>query len=153
MNLIILYLQELEIAYDLASEIIYEISKKFSFPDYLITNYIDELEDFHFSSDLQISKCNEKNRDLMITFQSVAPFFLAIDYLESSEDMCELLLVNKSFYQFLKQKIYKKSLLMENINKKTRSLLWDGKLSIDVIFSFILNNFRKQFVTIHLNTN
>lgn len=132
MNLIILYLQELEIAYDLASEIIYEISKKFSFPDYLITNYIDELEDFHFSSDLQISKCNEKNRDLMISFKSVAPFFLAVDYLNHPEDICELLLVNKSFYQFLKQKIYKKRFLMENINKKNRYMLWDGKLSLDV---------------------
>ena len=41
MGVILMYLQELEIAHDLSSEIIYEIAKINSFPDYLLTGYID----------------------------------------------------------------------------------------------------------------
>ena len=137
MTVIVLYLQELEIAYDLATEIVYEISKLYLFPDYLITTYIDELDDFHFSSDLQISKCKEKERDVVIKLNSIAPFFVAIDYLDNFEDICELLLINKKCYKSLKMKIYKKLLLREEINLGLRNKIWDGKISIYVTFIFI----------------
>ena len=132
MTVIIIYLQELQMAHDLSSEIIYEISKKNDFPEYLISNYIDDLEEFHFSNDLQISRCKTNTRDILISSGRVAAFYGALEFLYESTDLTELLLVNRQSYAQLKQVVYKTVLLKEHLPARLRIDIWAGRMAIKV---------------------
>ena len=139
-----MYLQELEMAHDLSSEIIFEISNIYSFPEYLITGYIDELEEFHFSNDLQISRCRSNYREILISFGNLAPFLGVLEFLNNFEDKTELLMVNKNFYKQMKGRVYKEVLGIESLPDNKRLDIWGGCLKIPVGFR-ILNNYHICF--------
>jgi hypothetical protein len=132
MGVILIYLQELEIAHDLSSEIIYEISKNNGFPDYLITGYIDELEEFHFASDLQISRCKLTFRENMLGKGRDCIFLGALQYLSSFTDKCKLLLLNKRVNQAIRNDIYKEILDDERKYHVNHTKLWWGYLQVGV---------------------
>lgn len=132
MGVILIYLQELEIAYDLSSEIIYEIAKVHSFPDYLITGYIDELEEFHFASDLQISRCRVTFRDDMLQRGRQSIFLGALPYLGSYREKCKILRLNRAIYKELRKDIYKEVLNQEHLNGINQVRMWWGCLQVNV---------------------
>jgi len=132
MGVILMYLQELEIAHDLSSEIIYEIAKINSFPDYLITGYIDELEEFHFASDLQISRLKTTFRENMLGHGRECVFLGALTYLNSFSEKCKLLLLNKKIYKKLRPEIYKQVLDCEHKYSINQVKLWWGFLQVGV---------------------
>lgn len=127
-----MYLQELEIAHDLSSEIIYEISKVNQFPDYLITGYIDELEEFHFASDLQISRCKVTFREAMLQKGRTCIFLGALSYLSNYHDKCKLLLLNKEVNKKIRKEIYQEVLSQEHFKKISRIKMWWGCLQVGV---------------------
>jgi hypothetical protein len=132
MGLILMYLQELEIAHDLSSEIIYEISKVNKFPDYLITGYIDELEEFHFASDLQISRCKVTFRDSMLQKGRSCIFLGALSYLDSYKDKCKLLLLNKKTNKKIRKELYEEVLNEEHLKQVNQVKIWWGCLRVGV---------------------
>jgi hypothetical protein len=127
-----MYLQELEIAHDLSSEIIYEISKVNQFPDYLITGYIDELEEFHFASDLQISRCKITFREAMLQKGKHCVFLGALSYLNSYKDKCKMLLLSKEINKKLRKEIYEEVLNQEHLKNINQVKMWWGCLQVGV---------------------
>ena len=127
-----MYLQELELPHELSTEIVYEVSKVHQFPEYLITGFIDELEDFHFNNDLQISKIRVDPRAQLLLAGRALPFLKAIDFLDSEEDIAELMLVSKYVFAKVKTKVYKKLLHTEHNSELKQLRIWSGKLCVSV---------------------
>lgn len=132
MSVILMYLQELEIAHDLSSEIIYEIAKINRFPDYLITGYIDELEEFHFASDLQISRCRITFRENMLQKGRLCLFLGALKYLGTFREKCKLLRLNKKISQNLREDIYQGVLNQDHFIQINSTKMWWAYLQVGV---------------------
>lgn len=132
MGVVLIYLQELEIAYDLSSEIIYEIAKVYHFPDYLITGYIDELEEFHFASDLQISRCKVSFRDQLLQRGRLCVFLGALRFLGSFREKARLLLLSKAVYGELRGTLYEEVLNREHSPQVNQVKMWWGCLRVNV---------------------
>lgn len=136
MNLIVMYLQELELPHELSTEIVYEVSKVHEFPEYLIAGFIDELEEFHFNNDFQISKIRVDPRAQLLQAGRALPFLKCLEFLDSEEDVAEVLLINKFIYSKLKTHVYKKMLHFEHSTDLKRCLIWSGLLSVSVLFLY-----------------
>lgn len=129
LDLIAFYLKNLNLNFDLASEIILEISKEHQLPTEHVARVIDR-----FESDCLLQSVGkmvmEKGKNRGYKWGTALPFRYAMDFLSTTEEKINLCLLNKEMSKKLLPKLHSKVLSKEIQSDTERLKIWSTVLEV-----------------------